>query len=146
MAGLQEAPKGISAVVIGEAEIGEALVDDGRGKLVSATGSTRMGRAVAPRIAARFARALLELGGNNGMIVAPSADLDLATRAILFAAAGTAGQRCTTLRRLFAHESIYPQLVARLKQAYAQVAIGNPLHPGTLVGPLLDRRAFQALA
>ncbi len=145
MAGLPEAPQGISAVIVGEAEIGEALVEDRRVRLVSATGSTRMGRAVAPRIAARFGRAILELGGNNGMIVAPSADLDLATRAILFAAAGTAGQRCTTLRRLFAHESIYPQLVARLKQAYAQVAIGNPLEPGTLVGPLIDRRAFEAM-
>jgi aldehyde dehydrogenase (NAD+) len=145
MSQLAEAPKAISAVVIGEAEIGEALVDDRRVKLVSATGSTRMGRAVAPRIAARFGRAILELGGNNGMIVAPSADLDLATRAILFAAVGTAGQRCTTLRRLFAHESIYPQLVSRLKQAYAQVTIGNPLEPGTLVGPLIDRRAFEAM-
>src|SRR6266851_2456800 len=145
MAGLPEAQQGISAVIVGEAEIGEALVEDRRVRLVSATGSTRMGRAVAPRIAARFGRAILELGGNNGMIVAPSADLDLATRAILFAAAGTAGQRCTTLRRLFAHESIYPQLVARLKQAYAQVAIGNPLEPGTLVGPLIDRRAFEAM-
>src|SRR5260370_6443640 len=112
MAGLPEAPQGISAVIVGEAEIGEALVDDGRAKLVSATGSTRMGRAVAPRIAARFARALLELGGNNGMIVAPSADLDLATRAILFAPARTAGQRCTTLRRLFAHQSLSPPLLA----------------------------------
>jgi aldehyde dehydrogenase (NAD+) len=145
MAEIPEAPKGLSAVIIGEAEAGEALVDDRRVPLVSATGSTRMGRAVAPRIAERFGRAVLELGGNNGMIVAPSADLDLATRAILFAAVGTAGQRCTSLRRLFAHESIYPQLVPRLKQAYAQVAIGNPLEPGTLVGPLIDRRAFEAM-
>jgi aldehyde dehydrogenase (NAD+) len=145
MAEIAEAPKGLSAVIIGEAEAGEALVDDRRVPLVSATGSTRMGRAVAPRIAERFGRAVLELGGNNGMIVAPSADLDLATRAILFAAVGTAGQRCTSLRRLFAHESIYPQLVPRLKQAYAQVAIGNPLEPGTLVGPLIDRRAFEAM-
>jgi aldehyde dehydrogenase (NAD+) len=145
MAEIPEAPKGLSAVIIGEAEAGEALVDDRRVPLVSATGSTRMGRAVAPRLAQRFGRAVLELGGNNGMIVAPSADLDLATRAILFAAVGTAGQRCTSLRRLFAHESIYPQLVPRLKQAYAQVAIGNPLEPGTLVGPLIDRRAFEAM-
>jgi len=145
MARLPEAPQGLSAVIIGEADIGEALVDDRRVKLVSATGSTRMGGAVAPRIAARFGRAILELGGNNGMIVAPSADLDLAARAILFASVGTAGQRCTTLRRLFAHESIYPQLVPRLKQAYAQVAIGNPLEPDTLVGPLIDRRAFEAM-
>jgi L-aminoadipate-semialdehyde dehydrogenase len=145
MAQVPEAPQRLSAVLVGEAEMGEALVDDPRVKLVSATGSTRMGRAVAPRIAARFDRAILELGGNNGMIVAPSADLDLATRAILFAAVGTAGQRCTTLRRLFAHESIYTQLVPRLTQAYAQVAIGNPLEVGTLVGPLIDRRAFEAM-
>ena len=145
MAQLPDAPKGLSAVIIGEAAAGEALVDDRRVKLVSATGSTRMGRAVAPRIAQRFGRAILELGGNNGMIAAPSADLDLATRAILFAAVGTAGQRCTSLRRLFAHESIYDRLVPRLKQAYAQVAIGNPLDAGTLVGPLIGRRAFEAM-
>src|SRR6185312_7514604 len=145
MAELPEAPKGLSAVIVGETEAGEALVDDRRVPLVSATGSTRMGRAVAPRLAQRFARAVLELGGNNGMIVAPSADLDLATRAILFAAVGTAGQRCTSLRRLFAHESIYDRLVPRLKQAYAQIAIGNPLEAGTLVGPLIDRRGFDAM-
>ncbi|HEX7967190.1 MAG TPA: aldehyde dehydrogenase family protein, partial [Stellaceae bacterium] len=142
---LDGVPKGLSSVVIGGAELGQALADDPRVPLVSATGSTRMGRAVAPRIAARFGRAILELGGNNGMIVAPSADLDLATRAILFAAVGTAGQRCTTLRRLFAHESIYEQLVPRLRQAYGQVAIGDPLASGTLVGPLIDRRAFDAM-
>jgi aldehyde dehydrogenase (NAD+) len=138
-------PPGLSAVIIGGAEIGEALVDDPRVPLVSATGSTRMGRAVAPRIAERFGRAILELGGNNGMIVAPSADLELALRAILFAAAGTAGQRCTTLRRLIVHESIYDALLPRLKQAYAQIAIGNPLEPQTLVGPLIDGAAFAAM-
>ena len=145
MAEVPEAPQGLSAVIIGAAEVGEALVDDRRVALVSATGSTRMGRAVAPRIAQRFGRAILELGGNNAMIVAPSADLDLATRAILFAAAGTAGQRCTTLRRLFVHGSIYDALVPRLKQAYAQVVVGNPLEPGTLIGPLIDGRAFAAM-
>ena len=145
MAESPEAPKGLSAVIIGEAEAGEALVDDRRVPLVSATGSTRMGRAVAPRLAQRFARAVLELGGNNGMIVCPSADLDLATRAILFAAVGTAGQRCTSLRRLFVADSIYDRLVPRLTQAYAQVPIGNPLDAGTLVGPLIDRRAFEAM-
>ncbi|HZT52376.1 MAG TPA: aldehyde dehydrogenase family protein [Stellaceae bacterium] len=139
------APAGVSAVAIGGAELGQALADDARVALVSATGSTRMGRALAPRVAARFGRALLELGGNNAMIVAPSADLDLATRAILFAAVGTAGQRCTSLRRLILHETIADALVARLQRAYAQVAIGNPLDPGTLVGPLIDKAAFDAM-
>ena len=137
--------EGLSAVIIGGAALGEALADNRCVPLVSATGSTRMGRAVAPRIAARFGRALLELGGNNGMIVAPSADLELATRAILFAAAGTAGQRCTSLRRLFVQEAIYDQLVPRLKHAYGQIAIGNPLDAGSLVGPLIDERAFAAM-
>jgi aldehyde dehydrogenase (NAD+) len=138
-------PKGISFVAIGGPELGEALVEDWRVALLSATGSTRMGRAVAPRIAARFGRALLELGGNNGMIAAPSADLELAMRAILFSAVGTAGQRCTSLRRLFAHESIYERLVPRLKGAYGQIPIGNPLEAGTLVGPLIDGRSFEAM-
>ncbi len=139
------APQGLSSVLLGGPEIGEALVDDRRIPLISATGSTAMGRAVAPRIASRFGRAILELGGNNGAIVAPSADLDLALRALLFSAAGTAGQRCTTLRRLFVHESIYDKLLARLKQAYARIAIGDPLDAGTLVGPLIDNRAFEAM-
>jgi aldehyde dehydrogenase (NAD+) len=135
----------LSAVIIGGPELGEALADDRLVPLVSATGSTNMGRAIAPRIAARFGRAILELSGNNGMIIAPSADLPLATRAILFAAAGTAGQRCTTLRRLFVHESIYDKLLPRLKQAYAQIVTGNPLEARTLVGPLIDRQAFEAM-
>src|SRR5581483_10351723 len=138
--GLAEAPKGLASVLIGGPDVGEALIDDPRVPLVSATGSTRMGRAVAPRLAARFARAVLELGGNNGMIVCASADLDLATRAILFAAVGTAGQRCTSLRRLFVAESIYDRLVPRLKDSYAQVSIGNPLDAETLIGPLIDKR------
>jgi aldehyde dehydrogenase (NAD+) len=144
-AGLEGVPKGLSAVLLGGPEIGEALVENPRVPLVSATGSTRMGRALAPRIASRFGRAILELGGNNGMIVAPSADLDLATRAILFAAVGTAGQRCTSLRRVFVEESVYDRLVPRLKHAYAQVAIGNPLAVGTLIGPLIDKAAFDAM-
>ncbi len=112
--------------------------------LVSATGSTRMGREVAPKVAARFARSILELGGNNAMILAPSADLDLAVRAILFSAVGTAGQRCTTLRRLIAHETVKDEIVARLKAAYAKVRIGHPLQ-GNLVGPLIDGHAFEAM-
>jgi aldehyde dehydrogenase (NAD+) len=113
--------------------------------LVSATGSTRMGAAVGPRVAARFGRSLLELGGNNAAIVAPSADLDLAVRAIAFAAVGTAGQRCTSLRRLIAHESVRGTLVDRLKRAYRSLPIGNPLDAGTLVGPLIDARSFEAM-
>jgi aldehyde dehydrogenase (NAD+) len=121
------------------AEAGEALVADPRVPLVSATGSTRMGRAVAPVLAQRFARALLELGGNNAAIVTPSADLDLTIRGVAFAAMGTAGQRCTTLRRLIVHESVYDAVVERLKGAYASVPIGDPRDPAILVGPA-DRR------
>ena len=140
-----DAPEGLSQALIGGREAGEALVDDSRVALVSATGSTRMGRAVAPRLSQRFARAILELGGNNGAIVAPSADLDLALRGVAFGAMGTAGQRCTTTRRLFLHDSIYDGFVAKLKAAYGSVAIGNPLDGEVLVGPLIDRAAFEAM-
>jgi aldehyde dehydrogenase (NAD+) len=139
------APKGLLEVVIGGREVGERLVEDPRLALISATGSTRMGRAVGPRVAERFGRALLELGGNNGMIVAPSADLDLATRAISFAAVGTAGQRCTSLRRLIAHEKVYDHLLPRLKKAYGSVKIGDPREAGTLIGPLIDGAAFERM-
>ncbi|BCG27275.1 aldehyde dehydrogenase [Pseudomonas tohonis] len=138
------APAHLSQVLIGDREAGEALVDDPRVALVSATGSTRMGREVAPRVAARFARSILELGGNNAMILAPSADLDLAVRAILFSAVGTAGQRCTTLRRLIAHESVREEIVQRLQAAYAKVRIGHPLQ-GNLIGPLIDKAGFDAM-
>jgi aldehyde dehydrogenase (NAD+) len=140
-----DAPDGLAGVLIGGRELGEVLVDDRRIAVVSATGSTAMGRVVGPRLAARFARAILELGGNNAAIVAPSADLDLAVRAIAFAAMGTAGQRCTTLRRLFVHDSIYGRLVPRLSQVYASVRVGDPREPGTLVGPLIDRRAGESM-
>ena len=140
-----DAPAGLSQLLIGGREAGEALVDDKRVALVSATGSTRMGRAVAPRLAQRFARAILELGGNNGVIVAPSADLDLALRGVAFGAMGTAGQRCTTTRRLFLHDSIYDGFVAKLKAAYASVGVGNPLAGEVLVGPLIDRAAFDMM-
>ncbi|MFC5715043.1 aldehyde dehydrogenase family protein [Pseudomonas sp. GCM10022188] len=139
-----DAPAGLSQLIVGDRDAGEALVADPRVVLVSATGSTRMGREVAPRVAARFGRCILELGGNNAMILTPSADLDMAVRAILFSAVGTAGQRCTTLRRLIAHESVKDEIVARLKAAYAKVRIGNPLQ-GNLVGPLIDRQAFEAM-
>jgi aldehyde dehydrogenase (NAD+) len=138
-------PPHLSQVLIGGADLGELLADDPRVALVSATGSTRMGRAVAPRVAARFGRCLLELGGNNAIIVAPSADLDLALRGIVFGAAGTAGQRCTTTRRLIVHASVHDALVERIARAYRTLPIGDPRAPGTLVGPLIDRRAFEAM-
>jgi aldehyde dehydrogenase (NAD+) len=144
-AGLGEIPKGLSAVVLGAREQGEWLVDDARVRLISATGSTAMGRAVAARAAPRFVRTILELGGNNAMIVTPSADLELAVRAITFSAAGTAGQRCTSLRRLIVHESLLQPLLARLEKAYASLPIGNPLEAGTLVGPLIDRGALDKM-
>ncbi|WP_375002708.1 aldehyde dehydrogenase family protein [Aeromicrobium sp. CTD01-1L150] len=137
-------PEGLSAVLVGDRSIGEVLVDDPRVALVSATGSTRMGKEVAPRVAARLGRTLLELGGNNAAIVAASADLDLAVRGIVFSAVGTAGQRCTSLRRIIVHESIKDELVARLKAAYETLPIGSPLEPSTLVGPLVDQGAFDA--
>ena len=139
------APAGLLDVIVGDHRIGEQLVDDPRVPLISATGSTRMGREVAPRVARRFGRSLLELGGNNAMIVAPSADLSLAVRAILFAAVGTAGQRCTTLRRLIVHESVYDRLVPQLKHAYGQVTIGTPLEEANLLGPLIDRGAYEGM-
>jgi aldehyde dehydrogenase (NAD+) len=139
------APDGLLEIVVGDYEIGERLVADRRLPLISATGSCRMGREVAPAVARRLGRSLLELGGNNAMIVAPSADLDLAVRAILFSAVGTAGQRCTSLRRLIGHEDIYDALLPRLKQAYASVKIGNPLEKGVLVGPLIGRAAYERM-
>ena len=140
-----DAPAGLLSLVIGGAAVGQALVDDPRVALVSATGSSAMGRAVAPRLAQRFARSILELGGTNAAIVCPSADLDLALRAIAFAAMGTAGQRCTSLRRLIVHQSIHADLVARLKRVYRSVAIGDPRDPGVLVGPLIGGDAFEAM-
>jgi aldehyde dehydrogenase (NAD+) len=140
-----EAPAGLSAVIVGGREVGEALVSNEKVALVSATGSTAMGRVVGPLLARRFARSLLELGGNNAAIVCPSADLDLTLRGVAFAAMGTAGQRCTTLRRLFVHESVYDALLPRLKAAYAGVPIGDPREGGVLVGPLIDPAAGQGM-
>ncbi|TCU69258.1 aldehyde dehydrogenase (NAD+) [Bradyrhizobium sp. R2.2-H] len=138
------APDGLSAVLIGGREIGEAVVDNPRVPLVSATGATAMGRAVAPKLARRFARAILELGGNNAAIVTPTADLELTLRGVAFAAMGTAGQRCTTLRRLFVHENVYDSFVPRLKKVYASVSVGNPL-ADNLVGPLIDGFAYESM-
>ena len=138
-------PEGLCGLLIGDAALGQQLVDSPLVPLVSATGSTAMGRAVAPKLAARFARAILELGGNNAAIVAPTADLDLTLRAIAFSAMGTAGQRCTTLRRLIVHEEIYDKLIPQLKKVYASVNIGDPRESETLVGPLIDERAYTAM-
>ena len=140
-----DAPEGLCALLIGGRELGQVLVDHPKVALVSATGSTAMGRAVAPRLAQRFARAVLELGGNNAAIVAPSADLDLTLRGVAFAAMGTAGQRCTTLRRLFVHQSLYEAFLPRLRAAYASVPVGDPRQDGVLVGPLIDASAFDAM-
>lgn len=137
-----DAPANLSQLLIGERSVGEALVSHHDVALVSATGSTRMGREVAPKVAERFAKCILELGGNNAMILTPSADLELAVRGILFAAVGTAGQRCTTLRRLIVHRSIKDDVIARIKKAYESVSIGHPLE-GNLVGPLIDKQSFE---
>lgn len=139
------APANLSTLIIGGRDIGEVMVDHPKVPLVSATGSTNMGRAVGPRLAKRFARAILELGGNNAAIITPTADLDLTLRGVAFSAMGTAGQRCTSLRRLFVHESIYDSLVPRLKKAYQSVTIGNPTVDGNLVGPLIDQASFERM-
>ncbi|GAA2604149.1 aldehyde dehydrogenase family protein [Streptomyces tubercidicus] len=139
------APREVHRLLLGDRTVGEKLVDDPRVALVSATGSTRMGREVGPRVAARFGRTLLELGGNNAAVVAPSADLDLAVQGIVFAAAGTAGQRCTTLRRLIVHRDIADTLIARLTAAYRKLPIGDPFDESTLVGPLITPQALDTM-
>jgi aldehyde dehydrogenase (NAD+) len=137
-------PSGIHRLIQGAREVGERLVDDPRVALVSATGSVRMGREIGPRVAARFGRSLLELGGNNAAIVSDSADLNLALRGIVFSAAGTAGQRCTSLRRLIVHRSVADELTGRIADAYRQLPIGSPTESATLVGPLIHEAAFGA--
>ena len=140
-----DAPAHLSQVLVGGAEVGAALAQHPAVALLSATGSTRMGRVVGPQVAARFGRSLLELGGNNAVIVAPSADLSLALRAIIFGAYGTAGQRCTSTRRVIIHASIFDALLARLEQARASLRVGNPRSSDVLVGPLIDRAAFEQM-
>ncbi len=140
------APPGLSQVVSGGPEVGRRLVEHPDVALVSATGSTAMGRQVGPRVAARFGRCLLELGGNNAAIVTASADVELAVRAIVFAAAGTAGQRCTSLRRLIVHRRRYDEVVDRVAGAYQSLRVGNPSDPGVLVGPLIDAAAYGCFA
>ena len=139
-----KAPAGLAQLLIGETDIGEVLVESKDMPIISATGSTRMGRIVGPKVAQRFGRSILELGGNNAMIVAPSADLEMALRAIVFSAVGTAGQRCTTLRRVIVHDSLKAKLVKKLKAIYKSVKVGDPLHSKTLVGPLIDKDSFDA--
>ncbi|MCA3563383.1 MAG: aldehyde dehydrogenase family protein [Methylocystis sp.] len=140
-----DAPKGLAQLLLGGPDVGAALVEDRRVAILSATGSTAMGRKVGPKLAERFARSILELGGNNAAIVCPSADPDQALRGIAFAAMGTAGQRCTSLRRLFVHQDIYDSFVPRLRKAYASVKIGDPRQAATLIGPLIDRQAFDGM-
>jgi aldehyde dehydrogenase (NAD+) len=145
LAEFDEAHRDIAQLAIGDRDAGTALVAHPDVRLISATGSTRMGRAVGEACARQFKRAILELGGNNAAIVCPSADVDLALRAVVFAAAGTAGQRCTSLRRLFVHRDVYGAFVERLRGVYATIRIGDPRSAGTLVGPLIDAHAFEAM-
>jgi aldehyde dehydrogenase (NAD+) len=140
------APADLSQVLVGGPDLGAALVEHAGIALLSATGSTRMGRAVGPRVAHRFGRSLLELGGNNAAVVSRTADLDLTTRGVVFSAAGTAGQRCTTMRRVIAHRSVIDELTDRLASAYGRLPVGNPMADGTLVGPLINRAAYEAMA
>jgi aldehyde dehydrogenase (NAD+) len=140
-----DAPAGLSQVVVGDASAGAVITASPDVAIVSATGSCAMGREVGGALSRRFGRCILELGGNNAMIVAPSADLEMALRAIVFSAVGTAGQRCTTLRRLLVHREVYDELVPRLKQVYAGLPIGDPLADGILVGPLIDQRAYDGM-
>jgi aldehyde dehydrogenase (NAD+) len=141
-----DAPAGVHRLVIASAHDAQALTESEDVALVSATGSERMGAEIAPRVAARMGRLLLELGGNNAAVVTPSADLELARRAIVFAAAGTAGQRCTTLRRVIAHDDVVDELVAGLREVFARLPIGDPSASGTLVGPLINESAYQEMA
>lgn len=136
-------PEGISGLITGDASIGELMSNDGNVPLVSATGSTRMGKAVGAAVGARLGRSLLELGGNNAIIITPEADLKIAMVAVVFGAVGTAGQRCTTTRRLIIHESRYNEVKAALKKAYGQLNIGNPLEQKNHVGPLIDKFAVK---
>ncbi|NML32304.1 L-piperidine-6-carboxylate dehydrogenase [Paraburkholderia antibiotica] len=140
-----DAPTGLASLLIGGRDVGAMLVSDPRSNIVSATGSTEMGRAIGIDVARRFGRSILELGGNNAGIVSSAANRELALRSIVFSAVGTAGQRCTTLRRLFVHEDIYEETIAKLKDLYRRIAIGNPLEPGILMGPLIDEPAFERM-
>lgn len=136
-------PPALCSLVTGGADIGNALAQDDRANLLSFTGSTKVGRQVGQTVQGRFGKSLLELGGNNAIIIMEDCDLDLASRAILFAAVGTAGQRCTTTRRLIVQESVYDELIQRLLKAYAQIKVGDPLDNGILCGPLHTKAAVD---
>lgn len=136
-------PEGLFSLIIGEAEIGKAMAEDTKIPLVSATGSTRMGKSVGAAVGARLGRSLLELGGNNAIIITPNANLEMAIRSVAFGALGTAGQRCTSTRRLIVHESVYDTVKERLLKVYSNIPIGHPLDAGTLVGPLIDQAAVE---
>lgn len=138
-----DAPEGLSQILTGERDIGEVLVADERVPLISATGSCAMGKIVGAKVASRFGKSILELGGNNAIIVSKHADLDLAYQGIVFGSVGTCGQRCTTTRRLFIHEDVYDEIIPRIKKAFAGVSIGNPLDEATLMGPLIDEDSFN---
>lgn len=140
-----DCPDNLLQILIGQADVGQALVDDKRVPLISATGSTRMGQIVGERVASRMGKSLLELGGNNAMIVTPSADMNLVVRAIVFSAVGTAGQRCTSLRRLIVHKEMKAKLLKALTKAYKTLSIGRPLDKKTLIGPLIDEAAFTQM-
>ena len=136
-------PEGVSNLLVGEREVGEKIAADPRIPLVSATGSTRMGKAVGAAVGARLGRSLLELGGNNAIIISKDADLDMALVGCVFGAVGTAGQRCTTTRRLIIHESVYDSFRDKLVSAYRQLRIGDPLDEKNHVGPLIDKGAVE---
>lgn len=138
-----DAPANLSQVLTGERDIGEVLVADERIPLISATGSSAMGKVVGAKVAGRFGKSILELGGNNAIIVSKHADLDLAYQGIVFGSVGTCGQRCTTTRRLFIHEDVYDEIIPRIKKAFSGVTIGNPLDEETLMGPLIDEDSFN---
>ncbi|HEX4475828.1 MAG TPA: aldehyde dehydrogenase family protein [Polyangiaceae bacterium] len=145
VAEFSDVPAAVCGLVVGDGSVGERLAASQKLPLISATGSTRMGRSVAKTVASRLGRPLLELGGNNAMVVAPTADLELAVRSIVFAAAGTAGQRCTTLRRAIVHRTVADRLVERLVATYQRLPVGDPRTAGTLIGPLIDERAWQSM-
>ena len=140
-----DAPEGLHELSLVDRDVGASIVDSPKVPLISATGSTAMGRVIGPKVAERFGRTILELGGNNAAIVSPDADLDLSLRAIVFSAVGTTGQRCTSMRRLIVHDSVYDDLLGRLKSAYSSVSVGNPLTSNSLVGPLIDKNAFKLM-
>ncbi|HCD53484.1 MAG TPA: aldehyde dehydrogenase family protein, partial [Balneolaceae bacterium] len=138
-------PEGIFNLVTGDREVGEWMTNDPRIPLISATGSIRMGKQVAKAVGSRLGRTILELGGNNAIVISENADIEMAVRATVFGAVGTCGQRCTSTRRLIIHESVYDQVKERLLRIYDNITIGDPLEPKTLVGPMIDQQAVDTM-